>query len=375
MSRRARPRRASRVPRLRVRKATPVTVWVLILVAVIGLLGTIVGVRAMLAPRSAASETSRAPVTKTSAPQTTTQTVEPSQVEVPALSGLSLTEAETVLSAAGLAIRIRTDGVASETGTLIVTAQDPEAGSLLSASTAVGVVVRSVEPTVVPGAKKATKKSAKKAASSKRVICIDPGHQARADSTPEPIGPGSKSVKPSVSGGATGVKTRVPEYEIALQVSMNLKSELEQRGYRVVMTRTTNDVNLSNSERAKIANDAKADLFIRIHGDGSPDSSTAGLSTLYPGKNQWTKPIRARSKKAASFIQSAAVQATGAVDRGIKQRDDLSGFNWCKVPVVLVECGFLSNPVEDRLLASPHYQDKLVAGIADGAVAYLVANP
>jgi len=50
---------------------------------------------------------------------------------------------------------------------------------------------------------------------------------------------------------------------------------------------------------------------------------------------------------------------------------DLSGFNWSTVPTVLVECGFLSNPVEDRLLASPHYQDKLATGIADGVMAYL----
>ncbi len=202
-------------------------------------------------------------------------------------------------------------------------------------------------------------------------MVIDPGHQARSNSAPEPIGPGAKEVKPKVSGGATGVKTRIPEYEIVLQISMNLKKRLEAQGVKVVMTRSTNDVNLSNSERADIANRAKADLFVRVHGDGSPDSKTAGISTLYPGKNRWTKAITAQSKQAARMVQAAAIGATGAVDRGIVARQDLSGFNYAKVPSILVETGFLSNSVEDRLLSSPHYQDKVAQGMAAGIMEYL----
>jgi N-acetylmuramoyl-L-alanine amidase len=110
---------------------------------------------------------------------------------------------------------------------------------------------------------------------------------------------------------------------------------------------------------------------VRIHGDASPDSRISGLSTLYPASNKWTSRIAGRSKRAASRIQQFAIVSTGAVDRGVHRRRDLVGFNWSKVPTVLVECGFLSNPVEDRLLASPHYQDKVAAGIADGIMAYL----
>lgn len=167
------------------------------------------------------------------------------------------------------------------------------------------------------------------------------------------------------------METRIPEYELTLQIAMNLKTRLEARGVKVVMTRTTNDVNLSNSERAAIANKANADLFMRIHCDGSPERSTAGLSTLYPAVNAWTKPISAPSKRAANVVQSSAVSSTGAVDRGIVGRADLSGFNYSKVPAVLIECGFVSNPVEDRLLASPHYQDKVADGIASGVMAFL----
>ncbi len=364
MSKGHRKSRAHSAPRLRKRSPYPVIAWVIAAAAILGVVATAVGLSALASPRAQAE-----PVAVPSPPDVSvqqTQTVAPSRVEVPPLSGLSLTEAETVLSAADLAIRVRSEGSLSEHGVLLVVDQEPAAGVLTDASSSITVTVRSVEPT----ATEATEKPDEDAAP-EYVVCIDPGHQARADATPEPVGPGSKTVKPSVSGGATGVKTRVPEYEIAMQISMNLKQELEARGVKVVMTRTTNDVNLSNSERAMIANRAEADLLIRIHGDGSPEASTAGLSTLYPAKNKWTSPVASDSQRAARLIQSAAIGATGAVDRGIKQRGDLTGFNWSEVPSVLVECGFLSNPVEDRLLASPHYQDKLARGIADGALRFL----
>ena len=152
---------------------------------------------------------------------------------------------------------------------------------------------------------------------------------------------------------------------------MNLKEALERRGVKVVMTRTTNDVNLSNSERARIANRAKADLFVRVHGDGSPDSSTAGITTLYPGKTKWTAATSEPSRRAAQLVHRAVVAQTGAADRGVVARTDLSGFNYAVVPSILIECGFLSNPVEDKLLSSPHYQDKLAEGMAKGIVRYL----
>ena len=181
--------------------------------------------------------------------------------------------------------------------------QEPEAGVLADAATTVVLVVRSSAPTATPSTTP-KKREPKRPA---YVVVIDPGHQARSNSAPEPIGPGAKEVKPKVSGGATGVKTRIPEYEIVLQISMNLKKRLEAQGVKVVMTRSTNDVNLSNSERADIANRAKADLFVRVHGDGSPDSKTTGISTLYPAKNRWTKAITAPSKQAAKMVQAAAI--------------------------------------------------------------------
>jgi N-acetylmuramoyl-L-alanine amidase len=292
-----------------------------------------------------------------------------SAVEVPDLLGLTSDEAGILLSAAGFEIRVRTAESTGSRSADVVIEQDPVGGVLTEVGSTVSLVFGS-RP-VEGSATAAPKKLATPAKASRFVVCIDPGHQDRSDSTPEPIGPDSKTMKARVTGGATGVVTQVPEYETALQISMNLKKRLEADGVKVVMTRTTNDVNLSNSERASIANKAKADLFVRVHADGSPDGSVSGISTLYPSSNRWTSGFVDRSKSAARRVQASVVAQTGAIDRGIKARSDLSGFNWSRVPVVLVECGFLSNSIEDRLLTSPHYQDNVAGGIAAGVMGYL----
>lgn len=203
------------------------------------------------------------------------------------------------------------------------------------------------------------------------IVCIDPGHQKRGDSSLEPIAPGSSKTKPKVAGGATGVATRTPEYEITLKISLVLKNILESKKIKVVMTRTTNDINVSNIERAQIANKAKANLFVRIHADGNTDSGVNGISTLYPANNSLSSSIFNESKKAAELIQEALIKNTGRNDRGAKQRSDLSGFNWSKVPVILVESGFLSNREEDLKLNTSEEQKQIAQGIADGIIEFM----
>lgn len=203
------------------------------------------------------------------------------------------------------------------------------------------------------------------------VVCIDPGHQAKANLDGEPIGPGASETKPKVTGGATGTVTGQPEHEFVLAVSVLLAERLEAAGVRVILTRSTANVDISNSERAALANEAKADLFVRVHADGNSNGDVRGASTLYPDGNDWVRPIASESKAAALAIHSAVLGVTKASDRGVVQRSDLSGFNWCTVPAVLVECGFLSNPAEDRLLATGAYRAKLADGIAQGILGYL----
>ncbi len=203
------------------------------------------------------------------------------------------------------------------------------------------------------------------------VVVIDAGHQGSGDSTQEPIGPGASETKARVTSGTSGVSSGTPEHEINLQVALKLQTLLVEQGAEVVMVRETADVNISNSERAAIANEAGADLFVRLHCDGSTSSDTHGFSTLVPGYNQWTSAIAEESRVAAEYVQAAAVAVTGASDLGIVERTDLSGFNWCEVPTILCEMGFMSNPEEDLRLNDPDYQDLLATGISDGISAYL----
>ena len=202
------------------------------------------------------------------------------------------------------------------------------------------------------------------------VICIDPGHQIKGDMSQEPVAPGSSEKKFKVSWGTQGVATKIPEYELTLSASKILKKDLEKMGFKVIMTRETNDVNITNSERAIFANDNNADLVIRIHADGSDDSSTTGASLHIPSQDsQYTSKIYPESNECAKLI-SLQMKQDGFKVNSIYQRSDLTGFNWSKVPVVLVEMGFMSNPEEDQKMAETSYQEKMMKSVAEGAQSY-----
>lgn len=199
-----------------------------------------------------------------------------------------------------------------------------------------------------------------------RTIVIDPGHQLHAVSALEPIGPGAREKKKKVSGGTMGRWSRLPEYELNLRVGLKLRDELISRGYRVVMTRTTNRVNLSNIQRAKIANRAHADAFLRIHANGSTDRSRQGAFTIcQTRRNRYVNLYRKSCALAKAVIRGIG-RSTGRKTRGVWRTDRMTGINWSKVPVTIVEMGYMTNRKEDLLLADGHYQDKIVDGIADG---------
>lgn len=203
------------------------------------------------------------------------------------------------------------------------------------------------------------------------MVAIDAGHQAKGNSQKEPDGPGSSTMKAKVSSGTAGVSTGIAEYKLNLAVSLKLKEELVSRGYDVYMVREIHEVDLSNSERAKMANESGADIFVRVHANSLSNSSVRGTLTMCMTKNNpYNANLYEKSQKLSRKIVDGICAQTGFKNRGIQETDTMSGINWCEIPVTIVEMGFMSNAEEDRLMATEEYQNKIAKGIADGIDAY-----
>ncbi|MFR9296870.1 MAG: N-acetylmuramoyl-L-alanine amidase family protein [Aedoeadaptatus pacaensis] len=195
------------------------------------------------------------------------------------------------------------------------------------------------------------------------LIAIDAGHQAHGNPDQETIAPSSGKTKAKVADGTRGVATGIAEYEFNLNFSQCLKRKLESAGYRVFMIRESNDVNISNQERAAMANASGAQVYLRIHANGGP-ASAKGIETYYPSKNNPdVGHLSDSSRQLSELILSEMCASTGAKGRGAIARDDLTGTNFAQMPTSLIECGYMSNAEEDKKLNDPSYQEAMALGI------------
>jgi N-acetylmuramoyl-L-alanine amidase len=279
-------------------------------------------------------------------------------IEVPDVVGKSVQVAEALITAAGLTVQTRVSDVGSA-GVKVdaVLEQAPSAGVRVQGGS---VVTLTYQP-----------KYGVTASGKTFVVVVDAGHQAKPDMGLEPNRPGSSVRKAKVSPGVMGVATGAQESVESLAIALRVREALKTSGVDVVMVRTADDVNISNSERARIGNRAHADLVVRVHQGFSSDPALEGVTTFFPSGNAWVTAIEMPSRAAAQHLEDAVVRATGARKHDIVGRSDLSGFNYSTVPAVMIECGYLSNRAEDAKLATPEYRLKIGDGIAAGVMDYL----
>lgn len=204
-------------------------------------------------------------------------------------------------------------------------------------------------------------------------VAIDPGHQGSwVDmSEQEPVGPGASEMKAKATTGTSGWYTGIPEYQLNLDISLALQKELEQRGYSVVMTRTDNDTAISNAERATKAYKEGGDIYVRIHANGSEDTSISGGLGMVPSSdNPYVGHLAGDSYTLAECIMSAYCEETGFKNLGVQYYDNMTGMNWSQIPVMILEMGFMTNESDDTAMQDPDMQARMVKGIANGIDRY-----
>lgn len=206
-----------------------------------------------------------------------------------------------------------------------------------------------------------------------RIIVIDAGHQIKGNAGKEPIGPGADVTQAKVSSGTSGVFSGVEEYELNLRVALALRDELLARGYSVVMIRETNEVDISNVERAQVANRHNAAAFIRIHANGWENDEMKGAMTVCQTANNPYPDCAAAyaaSYRLSEKILDAYCAATGISRRSIWETDSKAGTNWSAVPTTILEMGFMSNREDDLRMEEDGFAKQAAKGVADGLDAF-----
>jgi len=209
-----------------------------------------------------------------------------------------------------------------------------------------------------------------------KIVCIDPGHETEQITDLEPNGPGSDTMKAGVTSGTQGVDTGRPEYEVVLEVGLQLRDLLQARGYTVVMTRETNDVKITNVQRAQIATEANADIFIRLHCNGVDNQEVNGVLCYGPtdANPYLSEEVIKGSQRLCQLLRDYQAKSTGQKVMDNLFEDNMTGINWTTMPVAIVEMGFMTNVVEDWYLCSEEGQAAIAYGLANGVDAYFAGE-
>lgn len=181
-----------------------------------------------------------------------------------------------------------------------------------------------------------------------------------------PVDPGRYliAIDAGHGGSATGaVYGGAEEKWLNLAMARKLRDILSALGYNTVMTRDT-DTDVGLYDRAYIANGMNTDLFISIHCNAAENNSD------FQGLYVYHYPQSAQGAALAQSIQTAAVAATGAIDRGIDSANFVV-LRESDMPAVLVETGFMTCPAELERLRDDAYQTRVAQGVAQGIVRFL----
>lgn len=200
------------------------------------------------------------------------------------------------------------------------------------------------------------------------VIVLDPGHQSVADEAAEECAPWLSISKPRCTVGAFGSVTETPEYDLTLQYCLIMQNYLEQCGATVLLTRDSNDVNMSNQERALFAVENNADVFIRIHCDSANDAIASGVRVYVPDTGDYTSSNIAWGDMLGGLI----ADAEGLTFDETRQTYLYTGLNYANtVPCFQLSLGFLSNAENEAVLLNPDNELAVAAAISEFCANFL----
>jgi len=200
-------------------------------------------------------------------------------------------------------------------------------------------------------------------------------HSTRDD--PGPCGPRRRAqpsfvIDPGHGGHDDGARGRngTKEKDVVLDIAKRLARELRDGGARVVLTRE-DDRFVDLRTRAELASREKADAFLSLHANSHPDQCVSGVETWIPrrGASHWAK-----SQELGRSVQAALVRETRERDRGVRE-GSYTVLVESKVPAVLAELGFLSNPATEKALTDPARCDSLARALAEALLAAMGRKP